>query len=52
MQLRSLLAALTQHQQVHRAFIGGLSAQNDDQGQINLDKRKKQRRYSRVIVFY
>jgi hypothetical protein len=31
-QLRSLLAALTQHQQLHRAFLGGLSTQNDDQG--------------------
>lgn len=43
MQLRSLLAALTQHQQVRRAFIGGLLAQNDDQGQINLDKRKNKK---------
>ena len=44
MQLRSLLAALTQHQQVRRAFIGGFSAQNDDQlVQINLHKRKNKK---------
>ena len=43
MQLRSLLPALIQHQQVRRAFIGGFSAQNDDQVQINLHKRKNKK---------
>ena len=44
MQLRSLLTALTQHQQVRRAFIGGFSAQNDDQVQINLHKIKEKQK--------
>ena len=50
--LRSLLAALAQHQQLHRAFLGGLSTQDDDLTSIKKRYSKVENNINYILKFY